>query len=468
MAETVIINPVTRISGFMEIKVEIENHIVADAKCSGLLFRGFERMLKGRPPLDAIYFTERICGICSTAHSMASSLALEEALGVLPELNDKYIRDFMHGCEFIQNHIRHFYQYTLPDYVRGVNISALRYESHDDFRLPQKLDNLLTKHYFESLEYSRMAHEMLAALGGKAPHNHGIFAGGVTVDMEADKYIKVKSILDKIIAFVEIVMIYDANIIGEYYPEYYFMGEGYGNLLSYGVFDYQDKEIRYISPRVFYDGIYEKADLSKVTESIYSSWYKAPVNERQPPGQPVEEDFHKDDAYTWVKCPRYEGLPMEVGPLARMFLSGDYRRGISAMDRTMARVLEIDKIGHIMKALLNRIELKRSSQRIYDIPQSAKGTGLIDTTRGALGHWIAIEDKKISNYDIITPTAWNLSPHDSKGLLGPVEKALAGTRVEDIKNPVELGRIARTFDPCVSCATHVISDEAEPFKIKIV
>ncbi len=468
MTETVIINPVTRISGFMEIQVQIENHIVSDAKCSGLLFRGFEKMLKGRHPLDAVYFTERICGICSTAHSMASSLALEEALGVTPELNDKYIRDFMHGCEFIQNHIRHFYQYTLPDYVRGANISALEYESHEDFRLPQRLDNLLTKHYFESLEYSRMAHEMLATLGGKAPHNHGIFVGGVTVNMEADKYIKVKSILDKIINFVEIVMIFDVNIIGEYYPEYYYMGKGYKNLLSYGVFDYPDKEIRYIGPRAFYGGIYEEADLSKITESIYSSWYEAPANERQPPGPPLEEDFHKADAYTWVKCPRYEGFPMEVGPLARMFMSGDYKRGISAMDRTIARVLEIKKIGYIMKALLDRMELKESSQRVYDMPQSARGAGLIDTTRGALGHWVAIEDKKISNYDIITPTAWNLSPHDSKGLLGPVEKALAGTRVEDIKKPVELGRIARTFDPCVSCATHIISDETEPFKIKIV
>lgn len=101
MTETVIINPVTRISGFMEIQVQIENHIVSDAKCSGLLFRGFEKMLKGRHPLDAVYFTERICGICSTAHSMASSLALEEALGVTPELNDKYIRDFMHGLSLI-------------------------------------------------------------------------------------------------------------------------------------------------------------------------------------------------------------------------------------------------------------------------------------------------------------------------------------------------------------------------------
>lgn len=468
MAETVIINPVTRISGFMEIQLQIENHIVKDAKCSGLLFRGFEKMLRGRPPLDAIYFTERICGICSTAHSMASSLALEDALGIIPEINDRYIRDFMHGCEYLQNHIRHFYQYTLPDFIRGADISPSKYEFHDDFRLPKKLDNIISKHYFESLEYSRMAHEMLATLGGKAPHNHGIFAGGVTVNMEADKFIKVKSILDKIINFNESIMINDAYIIAEYYPEYYFMGEGYGNLLSYGVFDYEDKAIRYIGPRVLYNGISEKPDLNRITEGVNNAWYQAETIDKHPPNPPAEEDFLKQDAYTWVKCPRYNSLPMEVGPLARMFMSGNYRRGISAMDRTIARVLEISKIGHIMRALLERIELRKSSQKIYDMPDEAKGAGLIDTTRGSLGHWIEIKDKIISNYDIITPTAWNLSPQDARGLMGPVEAALIGTRVEDIRNPIEIGRIARTFDPCVSCATHIISDEAEPFKIRVL
>ena len=263
-------------------------------------------------------------------------------------------------------------------------------------------------------------------------------------------------------------MINDAYIIGEYYPEYYFMGEGYKNLLSYGVFDYTDKEIKYIGPRVFYNEALGKPDLNKITESINNSWYQAEISQRKPPGAPTEEDLRKENAYTWIKSPRYGDLPMEVGPLARMYMSGDYRRGISAMDRTMARVLEVKKICHIMKGFLNRIKLKKSSQRAYEIPNEAKGAGLVDTTRGALGHWIAIKDKTISNYDIITPTAWNLSPHDLRGLMGPMEKALIGTRVEDLKNPIEIGRIARTFDPCVSCATHIISDEVEPFKIRIV
>ena len=126
MRGIITINPITRISGFLEIQIEIENNKVIDAKSSGMLFRGFEKMLKGRPPLDAIYFTERICGICSTAHSMASALALEDILKVVPNENDKMTRDFIHGCEFLQNHLRHFYQYTLPDFVHGPNIGYLK------------------------------------------------------------------------------------------------------------------------------------------------------------------------------------------------------------------------------------------------------------------------------------------------------------------------------------------------------
>lgn len=468
MTKTITINPVTRISGFMQIQVQVEGHMVVDAKCSGLLFRGFEKMLRGRDPLDAIYFTERICGICSAAHSMASTLALEDALLLKPDSNGRYIRDFMHGCEFLQNHIRHFYQYTMPDFVKGCSISPLYDVSHNDFRLHSKLDKLLSQHYTESLKYSRLAHEMLAVLGGKAPHNHGIFVGGVTVNLDSEQFIKVKSILRSIIEFVENKMIPDAYIIGKYYPEYYSMGVGWGNLMSYGVFDYPEKNIRYISPSIYIDGILSIPNLNLITESIYKSWYKAEAIERIVPGSPTEEDVSKEGAYTWVKSPRYNGLPMEVGPLARMYMSGNYIRGISTMDRTVARVLEVGKIANIMMNLLERIELKKAAQKAYEIPDTSKGTGLTDTTRGSLGHWIEIKDKKIKNYDIITPTAWNLSPEDAKGIKGPMEKALIGTWIENVENPIELGRIARSFDPCVSCATHIISDSLEPMEIRII
>ncbi len=195
----------------------------------------------------------------------------------------------------------------------------------------------------------------------------------------------------------------------------------------------------------------------EITENINHSWYRAQSDTYTPFETLPNPDIKKEDAYSWVKAPRYKDLPYEVGPLARMWLCGEYRNGISAMDRTLARVLEAKKIVEIMITLLNNLIPGVSVQQTYSIPISANGSGLIDTTRGALGHWIKIDNSVISFYQIITPSAWNLSTKASNNLPGPAEKALIGTHINNCNNPVELGRIIRSFDPCVSCATHVYS-----------
>jgi len=469
MGNKITINPLTRISGFLEIEAEVEKNVIIDARSSGMLFRGFEKMLQGRPPLDAIYFTQRICGICSTAHSIASAAALEDALNVIPDENDKIIRDFIHGCEFLQNHLRHFYQYTLPDFIKGPDINPVFMPSHGDYRLPEKLNNKIAQHYEESLKYSREAHEMLAILAGKAPHNHGVFVGGVTVNLDASKFIMVKSILDSIISFIQDIMIEDVYKISEYYQDYFKNGESYGNFMSYGVYDtYKERDLTYVYPSTLIDGEVNPLNEGVITESIHNSWYVGDKETYRPGEGNTEDDVFKNGGYTWIKAPRYGGIPMEVGPLARMWLSGEYTRGISTMDRTIARVLEANKIATIMKRFLEIIKLQPANQRAYEIPEEGYGVGLRGTTRGALGHWISIKDKKIDNYTIITPTTWNLSPTDSNGVKGVVEKALIGTYIDDIEKPVEIGRIVRSFDPCVSCATHIASGNKSSINIRIV
>ncbi len=469
MANTVVINPVTRISGFLEIEVQVERGKIINAKSSGMLFRGFEKMLKGKSPLDAIYFTQRICGICSTAHSLASALTLEEALGVMPGFSSRVIREFVHGCEFLQNHIRHFYQYTLPDYVKGPEIHPLYVVSHSDFRLPTKLNNELAQHYVDSLQYSSLSHEMLAVLGGKAPHNHGVFVGGITSDIDASKLLTLKAMLKFITDFVETVMIPDAYILGQYYPEYYNMGVGHKNLMTYGVYDYPEtKSIYYTRPGVYANGVISRLDVAAISEDVKKSWYVSDKVQNKPLDPVTEEEPYKEGAYTWVKAPRYNGLPMEVGPLARMFISGSYTRGISTMDRTMARALETKKVGDIMRNILELVPAYRSNQKKHEIPVRATGQGLIDTTRGSLGHWISIEEKVIKNYGIITPTSWNLSPQDSEGIKGTIESALLGTDIENLNSPVEIGRIVRSFDPCVSCATHLYSSGKAAIQIRLM
>lgn len=459
MAKRIVINPITRISGFMEIEAFIENNIIVDAKTEGLLFRGFEKMLVGRSPFDAVYFTERICGICSTAHGVASTMALEAAMKVIPTEQGRYLRDIIHGCEFLQNHIRHFYQYTTPDFIKLPENYPLYVTDHNDFRLPEEKNALLVKHYFESLDLSRQAHEMLAVLGGKAPHNHGVFIGGITTQASTDKIIKIKSILNSINQFIRDKMIPDAYTIGEYYQDYYHNGGGYGNLLSYGCFNnYAELGTLYVDPLTYKDGSIRPFYPSGISEEIDYSWYS----------DDTEPYMDKPKAYSWVKAARYNGIPFETGPLARQWLSGEYRHGISTMDRTIARVLEAKKITEVIGVLLENITPDVSVQKEYSIPEAAEGEGLIDTTRGALGHWIKIDDRVISFYQIITPTGWNLSTRSGNYLKGTAEKALIGTTIQNSDNPVELGRIIRSFDPCVSCATHVYSDGRHIKTLKVV
>ncbi|WMJ83780.1 nickel-dependent hydrogenase large subunit [Oscillospiraceae bacterium LTW-04] len=440
----------------MEIDAVIDSNIVADAKTEGLLFRGFEKMLEGRSPFDAVYFTQRICGICSTAHSMASTMALENAMGIVISQQGRYLRDIIHGCEFLQNHIRHFYQYTAPDFIKLPEGNTLFETEHNDFRLPKHKNDLIVQHYFDSLEISRSSHEMLAILGGKAPHNHGVFIGGITSQATPEKIARLTSMLQNIKQFIVTKMIPDAYTIAQYYKEYFKIGRGYGNLLSFGCFNqYKMLGTLFVNPLEYSNGRMTKLNPAEITENVHSSWYTSKTDTYTPFQTIPDPDVKKSDAYSWVKAPRYRGLPYEVGPLARMWLCGEYRNGISTMDRTIARALEAKKIANIMLVLLKNLIPNISLQEKYEIPQRANGSGLIDTTRGALGHWIKIENKVISFYQIITPSAWNLSTRSQDQLPGPGEKAMIGTTINNTDLPVELGRIIRSFDPCVSCATHV-------------
>ncbi|MDD4752853.1 MAG: nickel-dependent hydrogenase large subunit [Desulfitobacteriaceae bacterium] len=462
-----VVNPLTRISGFLEIIVEIENGIIVEARNSGVLFRGFEIMLNGRPPLDAIYFTQRICGICSTAHSMAATLALEEALNVIPLSQGRALRDLVHACEFLQNHLRHFYQYTVPDFVDLPKDQCLFNSANEDLRLPKEINDRITENYFRSIDFSRAAHEMLALLAGKAPHDHGIFVGGITVRPTIDKIIKFTSLLKQIRNFVDGCMIPDATAIGQFYSDYFGIGKGYGNLLTYGAFDdITELPDLYVKPAVSIGERKESFEKNQITEYLNYSWYQGP-SPQEPSLGTTDPDINKESGYSWTKAPRYGTVPCEVGPLARMILSGEYQNGISVMDRTIARVLEVRKIIIIMETILNFIKPDLAPQGRYEVPQNAEGAGLVDTTRGALGHWLKIDGQVISHYQVVTPSAWNLSPRDGLGQRGVVEEALVGTPVQNPDNPVEIGRIVRSFDPCVSCSTHVYTPRGEK-KFKVV
>lgn len=465
MATKITIDPITRIMGPLSIEVEIKKNKIVNAKSSGIQFRGFEKMLVGRFPLDAVYFTERICGICSVSHGVVASLALEDALKIKPNENGVKIRNFAHGAEYLQNIIRQICIFVFPDYV---NISVVPGNLDYDFRIPPKETEKINSDYIKALEYSRLAHEIVALIGGKAPHSHGVFVGGTTVNMDASKIIRLKSILQSISEFMGKNMVYDINIIAHYYPEYFKMGGGTKNLLTYGLFnDLPEKEMQYVKPSTYIEAQTASLNVKAITESSAFSWYKNSKATEVPSIAPSEMDIKKPGAYTFIKAPRYAGKVVQVGPLARMILSGSYKNSISTMDRLMARVLEGKKLCEKMLIILQAIEPIPAVQEKFIIPDSANGIGLCDAVRGALGHWTTIEKGVIKNCDIVTPTAWNLSPIDEIGQHGALEGALIGTEIQNHNNPVEIGRIVRSFDPCISCATHVNTESDEPYYISI-
>lgn len=453
----IVINPVTRTNNSCSVEVTVENKKIVDARCSGIFFRGFELIMRGRDPRDASYLTMRICGICPILHATAASYALENAAGVRPPRNGNLLRNMIMAANFLHNHIRHFYLYSLIDYARGPGIGPFIPCYTRDYRLPEKVNDSMIGHYFQALEISRLGQEMTTLLGGKSPFSQGVLAGGSTVPPSADVLMDFRFKLKRVNDFIQNVMLPDALTLGEYYPEYFEIGARDLNFMDYGLFpkSEEDRE-RYFPAGAITGGCPERLDSGQIREHINNSWYSGEIEPEHPSKGQTVPDREKEGAYSWVKAPRYAGKAVEGGALARLWIRGDYRRGISVMDRVVARAMEAGIIGKLTEEWIEELLPGEPVFNSFEVPREAEGVGLTGAHRGPLGHWLRIENGRIAHYEIITPTAWNFSPRDGAGQLGPVEEALIGTPVEDENEPVEIGRLIRSFDLCSSCATHVI------------
>jgi len=460
MAKKVItVDPITRIEGHLKVEIEIEGGKVVDARSSGTLFRGFEIILKGRDPRDAQHLAQRVCGICSAAHASAASLTLESAFRVKPPSNARIIRNLIAGADSLQSHIIHFYLLTALDYFVGPENPPFIPRIEGDYRLSKQMNNEYVEHYIRALEIRRKIHEMTAIFGGKIPHHQTSVPGGVTVKPTVDKIASFLWRLREIRDFVETIYLPDVLRIAEVYNDYGKIGRGYGNLLCYGGYDLDDggKERLFRSGR-FTDGEIKNMDSEKITEDVRFSWYEPRISGKNPRDSDTFPATEKSGAYSWLKSPRYEGNPYELGPLARMWVNGDYRKGISVMDRHVARALEAKKIAQAMEEWVLQLRPGRAVYNPCKVPKNGQGMGLTEAPRGSLGHWIRISNSKIEMYQIVTPSNWNCSPRDDKGQPGPMEKALIGTLVTDPENPIEVMRIIRSYDPCLACSVHLITD----------
>ena len=556
----VVVDPVTRIEGHLRIEAEVDRGAVQDAWSSSTMFRGIEIILKGRDPRDAWAFTQRICGVCTTVHAIASIRAVENAIGASPPANARLLRNLIIGAQAVQDHVIHFYHLhaldwvdivsalsadprktsglaesisdwplSSPKYFTGIRDRlkgfvdrgqlgpfANAYWGHPAYKLPPEANLMAVAHYLEALDWQREFIKMHAVLGGKNPHLQSFLVGGMATPIDPDSQAalntgtiaELKQFVAKAKDFVTRVYIPDLLAIASFYKDWAGHGRGVGNYLVYGEYPEDDSA----NPTLFLPrGIIRGRDLSKVepfdqskvTEYVSHSWYQYqagdgvalhPFNGEtspnytgpKPPYELLGLEANTDKKYSWLKSPRYDGEPMEVGPLARMlvaFVSGHARVKelvsavltqlnvgpealFSTLGRVAARGIETQVIAEKMDSWVDALAANMGSGelRIHDNskwepgtwPADAMGAGFHEAPRGALGHWVSIHNGAINNYQCVVPSTWNAGPRDAKGRRGPYEEALLATPVADPARPVEILRTVHSFDPCMACGVHVV------------
>ena len=463
MKITAAFDPVTRIEGHLNITIDIDTvngvRQVVDAKATGGLFRGFEKLLIGRDPRDAQHITQRICGVCPVAHGMAAVKNLDAAFGVTIPENALIMRNLVNGSNFVESHILHFYMLSVPDFVEGPAMPPWQADWEVDRRFSKAENDALVGNYVQALTMRRKADQMTAIFGGKVPHPPAFISGGFTCTPRQERIDMFNSFLDELIPFVRNVYIPDVKLLAAKYPEYFTFGQGYEHLMSFGVFDLDSTG----GNRLLAQGHIENGsknvqalDVNQITEHVSHSWFEDGVALNPNSGKTVPQN-PKDKAYSWLKAPRYNDLPYEVGPLARMWVNGDYQNGISTMDRHLSRAYECLKVAEAMRTWVNNLDPAGDVYTKPTLPDTATSYGLTEAPRGALGHWLEITAGKLSRYQVISPTTWNCAPRDDAGLPGPIEQAILGTPIENPNQPIEVMRIIHSFDPCLDCATHVIT-----------
>jgi hydrogenase large subunit len=231
-------------------------------------------------------------------------------------------------------------------------------------------------------------------------------------------------------------------------------GVGNGDFLSFGAFPDNDGELMLPRGLVTRDGEQREVDATAITESVASSRFEpsAPLHPQEGETQPL---LNRQDAYTWIKAPRLDGRPCEVGPLARAVVAGTYDGPKDLLARHLARAEEALTLADKLQDWIDGLVVGETGcPALLEIPTRAEGAGLTEAPRGALGHWISIDSRTVQHYQVISPTTWNGSPRDESGAPGPMETGLVGQKVADLDDPIEALRVVHSFDPCVQCAVH--------------
>ncbi|MGD0153209.1 MAG: nickel-dependent hydrogenase large subunit [Thermacetogeniaceae bacterium] len=473
----VIVDPITRIEGHLKIECEVDGGKVTDARSTGTLFRGLELILQGHDPRDAQEYVQRICSVCPIAHATAATYALDDAFGLKDKIpdNGRIVRNIIQGANYLQSHILHFYHLAALDYVKApAGVDPLLPQYQGDYRLPDAINAAAVNHYLQALDMRKKAHQLLAIWGGRAPGQRAIVPGGATANVDVEKVVQSKYLLQDLISFIDNVYVADVKAVAGVYSDWLDIGRGCKNLLSYGVFPQDNNGTRLYPAGVYINGQDGSFDASKITEDVKHSWYvDGSGGSKLPTESVITPDPTKTAGYSWLKAPRYDGNVLEVGPLAKLWIAqqpdvrglGD--KAFSVMGRHFARALDASKVAHSLMEWLLQLKPGEPTCAPHEVPKEAHGMGLTDAERGALGHWVKIENYKIAKYNAVVPTTWNAGPRDDSDQPGPIEQALIGTPVKDPNNPIELVRVVRSFDPCIACAVHVITPDRKVREFRV-
>jgi Ni,Fe-hydrogenase I large subunit len=500
MPRTQTINvPLNRVEGDLEIRAEVDGGVVRNVWCSGTMYRGFERIMVGRGALDGLVITPRICGICSTSHLTAAVLALDMIAGIAVPPDAVRIRNISLMTEYIQSDIRQGFLMFAVDFANPAYRNCALFEEAVCRYEPFKGKTLI-----EVIRETKKIIEIIAIIGGQWPHSSYMVPGGiVSVPSASDllqcrlmlrqfrnwyerrilgctleRWLDVRSGTD-LDAWLEESDTHRESDIGFYIR---FgraigldrIGRGHDSFISYGSFELPDEtQVRgprddgHLIPSGFAQGKkIHVFDQAKVSEHVANSWFVDYEGGRHPfegETQPYASG-QEGKKYSWAKAPRYDGLPAETGPLAEMIIAGNPlftdlvgRNGPSVFTRELSRLVRPAQLIPAMEVWLSETtgdgKFYRSPKEIIE----GRGFGLTEAARGALGHWVRIDNGKIAHYQVIPPTTWNASPRDSSGTMGPVEEALVGVEIQDVSNPVELGHVVRSFDPCLVCTVHTVN-----------
>lgn len=491
--------PLNRVEGDLEVRVELEDSVVTNAWCAGTMYRGFERIMLGRAPLDGLVVTPRVCGICSTAHLTAAARALDALSCAEIPPDAVRVRNVALMIENAQSDVRHAFLLWAVDFT-----SPIHAEHPLHAEAVRRYAALRGETAVETIRHTKQLVEVVALLGGQWPHSSYMVPGGITSRPSSSELAQCRHIVRRFRLW------YERRVLGcsierwtdevqsaagldgwldaraeHRESDLGFMlrfarqaglervGRGPGGFLSFGALDIPEgSSLRardggallvpsgYAGPGGAAPFLQEA-----VAEHTAWSWFRDDQEARHPSrGETVPYATGSEGTrYSWAKAPRYDGRPAETGPLAEAVVAGDLLfadllrvSGPSALLRELARLTRPIRMLPALEAWLAETRGDGETYRDPGPPPDGAAFGLTHAARGALGHWIEITHGEITRYQIITPTAWNASPRDVEGVRGPIEEALIGARVRDPSDPVELGHIVRSFDPCLVCTVHAL------------